>query len=337
MLAEWSAGCDDVNGEGWAEEFRQLPNLEQVTRDGGKGLAKGVALVNAERQEQRPSRRWWIKGIIFTRCVVAAWACARPNGKRPKRWPRRRRRSKKLEECAGKDKRRRRPAAHARTAWREAEEAMDTGANGNGSGNKTKEALRLFTPDRRIEHASAAEAVLAQTLPQLPDSDFAKTKRQLQKPEMLNYLDHVQQTNRGLAISRGSEAGGGATGMLASSTGSVARAKGAQAAALRGVLLMCAVVLAKAGEEGQQAVAAVRDIFRRAYRASSLGGVHQQRAAHAPRPASQDDARPAGPQTPVLELPHLPHRPPPRHHPLPTSGRSLARGHALVGCAQINT
>ena len=42
-----------------------------------------------------------------------------------------------------------------------------------------------------------------------------------------------------------------------------------KAAALRGVLLVCAVVLSKA-DEGFQAVAAVRDIFRRAYRASSL-------------------------------------------------------------------
>ena len=33
---------------------------------------------------------------------------------------------------------------------------------------------------------------------------------------------------------------------------------------------MCAVVLSKAGPAGQQAVAAVRDVFRRAYRASSL-------------------------------------------------------------------
>jgi hypothetical protein len=42
-----------------------------------------------------------------------------------------------------------------------------------------------------------------------------------------------------------------------------------KAAALRGVMLVRAAVLGKA-EQGQQAVAAVREIFRRAYRASSL-------------------------------------------------------------------
>ena len=45
--------------------------------------------------------------------------------------------------------------------------------------------------------------------------------------------------------------------------------EGTSAAALRGVLLMCAVVLSKSAE-GLQATAAVKDIFRRAYRASSL-------------------------------------------------------------------
>src|SRR4029077_2414865 len=43
-----------------------------------------------------------------------------------------------------------------------------------------------------------------------------------------------------------------------------------QAAVRRGILLVCAVVLSKADAVGTQAVTAVRDIFRRAYRASSL-------------------------------------------------------------------
>src|SRR5205085_4280074 len=57
---------------------------------------------------------------------------------------------------------------------------------------KTKQALRLITPEGDLNTRQRAEAQLAQTLPRLPDAAFAKTKRQLQKPEMLNYLDHVQ-------------------------------------------------------------------------------------------------------------------------------------------------
>jgi hypothetical protein len=43
-----------------------------------------------------------------------------------------------------------------------------------------------------------------------------------------------------------------------------------RAAAMRGVMLLCAVALSQAGEAGQAAVASVRDLLRRAYRASSL-------------------------------------------------------------------
>jgi len=38
------------DGQEWAAEFRQLPAAEPVRRDGGQGLAKGVARVSAERQ-----------------------------------------------------------------------------------------------------------------------------------------------------------------------------------------------------------------------------------------------------------------------------------------------
>src|SRR5262249_32287779 len=48
----WLSGrlADDRNGQTWAEEFRRFPKLQQVTRDGGSGLAKGIALVNQQRQ-----------------------------------------------------------------------------------------------------------------------------------------------------------------------------------------------------------------------------------------------------------------------------------------------
>src|SRR5207244_3423605 len=50
----WVCGrlSDEVSGAAWSQEFARLPNLEQVACDGGSGLAKGVELLNAQRQEQ---------------------------------------------------------------------------------------------------------------------------------------------------------------------------------------------------------------------------------------------------------------------------------------------
>ena len=49
----WLGGrlANNRSGETWAKEFRRLIVAEQVTADGGSGLRKGVALVNAERQQ----------------------------------------------------------------------------------------------------------------------------------------------------------------------------------------------------------------------------------------------------------------------------------------------
>jgi hypothetical protein len=41
------------DGEQWAKELEQLPNLEHFVRDGGKGLENGLARVNAKRREQQ--------------------------------------------------------------------------------------------------------------------------------------------------------------------------------------------------------------------------------------------------------------------------------------------
>src|SRR5205807_277542 len=85
----------------------------------------------------------------------------------------------------------------ANTAWRQAEKLMDRWSEREQLWQKVKEALRLFTPEGELNTRAQARAVLEATLPLLPDA-FAKTKRQLQKPEMLNYLDHVQQQLKGL-------------------------------------------------------------------------------------------------------------------------------------------
>ena len=50
----WTSGrlAPRRDGQEWAKEFRQLPNLRQATQGGGTGRAKGLKrLVNAERQQ----------------------------------------------------------------------------------------------------------------------------------------------------------------------------------------------------------------------------------------------------------------------------------------------
>jgi hypothetical protein len=257
-----------VDGEGWAQEFRQLPNLEQLARDGGTALAKGVALVNAERREQgRPPLV--DQGDHFHALRGSRVGFRKAQRKAATALAEAEKAQKELEECQKQGQHANAASGHGRTAWRKAEEALDDWSELEDTWSKTKQALRLVTPEGDLNTRQRAEALLAQTLPRLPDADFAKTKRQIQKPEMLNYLDHVQRQLEALPFPEEVKQAAVRQECLRRQP-EVLQGEGKPAAALRGVLLVCAVVLAKGEKVGQQAVAAVRDIFRRAYRASSL-------------------------------------------------------------------
>ena len=176
---------------------------------------------------------------------------------------------KALDECARQGQAQTGAAARARHAWHKAEKAMADWQNTERLWQQTKDALPLITPDGEVNTRARAEAVLAQTLPQLPDSDFAKTKRKLQRPEMLNYLDRVQNKLESLPVPAEVKQAAVQQEALRRRP-ELLKGDNPKAAALRGVMLACAVALSGAGKTGEAAVVGVREIFRRAYRASSL-------------------------------------------------------------------
>ena len=134
---------------------------------------------------------------------------------------------------------------------------------------QSKDALVLITPEGELNTRTKAQAKLEQTLALLPDADFAKVKHQLQNPDLLNYLDVVEKKLAALPLAEEvkqaaiqHEAFQRRPELLTGET--------PQASARRGVLLLCTLILSRAGAAGQEATKAVRAIFRRAYRASSL-------------------------------------------------------------------
>jgi hypothetical protein len=266
----WLSGrlSGEVSGEAWAKEFRQLPNLEQVMRDGGKGLEKGVALVSAERQEQDKAPLT-DQGDHFHALRPGSVGLNKAQRQASKALAEAEAAQKEMDERARQGKSRKGIATRVSHAWKQAEQAMDTWQERERLWEKTKQALHLITPEGELNTRSKAEAVLAETLPQLPDGDFGKAKRQLQQPEMLNYLDRVQEKVAALPYAEDVKQAAVRQEGLRRCPEAM-QGETPKAAALRGVLLVCAVVLSKAGEEGKQAIVAVKDIFRRAYRASSL-------------------------------------------------------------------
>ena len=256
----WMSGrlSAEVSGAAWAREFEALPNLAQLARDGGTGLKKGVGLVNAQRQTQkRPPVV--DQGDHFHALRHGGVGLRKAQAHASRTLAEAEQAQKEMEACARQGQKQTGAAARARCAWQRAEQAMDTWQERERLWQRAKGAMELFTPSGELNSRAQAEAVLAETLSQLPASDFAKAKRQMQKPEMLNYLDRVQEALAALPFPEEvKQAVVRQEGLRRRPE--LLRGETSQAAALRGVLLMCAVVLSKTEEVGQQALTAVRDI-----------------------------------------------------------------------------
>jgi hypothetical protein len=266
----WLSGrlSAEVNGEAWAKEFTQLPNLEQVMRDGGSALHKGVNLVQQQRQAQGQSPLT-DQGDHFHALRNGRVGLKQAQRQASKALAQAEAAQKEVDQRWHHGQSRAGIATRASLAWGNAEQAMDSWQQQQQAWEQTKQALQLLTPDGTLNTRACAEAVLAETLPQLPDSGFATVKRQLQQPEMLHYLDRVQDQLAALPLAAEVKQAAVRQEALRRRPQAL-QGDSPKAAALRGVLLVCAVVLSKAGDEGVQATTAVKDIFRRAYRASSL-------------------------------------------------------------------
>jgi len=92
---------------------------------------------------------------------------------------------------------------------------------------------------------------------------------------MLNYLDRVQEQVGEIAIPRRSDASGGAARGACGLRPELLKGENRKAAALRGVMLVCAVVLSKTGKVGQDAVAAGAADFSPSVPGEQPSGVHQ--------------------------------------------------------------
>jgi hypothetical protein len=267
----WMAGqlSPEASGEAWTRQLGALESLEQVTRDGGTGLRKGVQQVDAARRaEGRPGVADQLDHFHTVR--EGNRALRKTASKARRAFERAEAAQKALEKRLGQGQNATAAGMTAGRLWKRAERAMDRWQTVEQTWQRTRETLPLFTPEGALNSREQAEAVLAQTLPLLPEPDFAKTKRFLRQPQTLTYLDEVHRKLAALPSSS-SDLREAALRL----EGARRRPEGLQgdsssATTQRALLLACTVLLAKAGQAGEGMVQAVRSIFRNTWRASSL-------------------------------------------------------------------
>lgn len=266
----WVSGrlTEVLSGAAWTEELGRLPHLEQVARDAGSCLGKGVADLNHKRQEQ---------GQSPVADQLDHFHVLREGGRAVGRAERAAQRAQlalaKTEADRGRRQWRGLPAIGLSNRIRarrvQAEVALEAWLARDAAWQQAKQAVQLFTPQGELNSRTQAEAQLAAALAMLPDAEFGAAKRLLQRPQVLTYLDEVQRKLAALPVPAAvREAAVQQEGLRRRPE--LLRGEGSAAAAQRGLLLVCAVVLAKAGAVGQQAVQGVRAALRSSWRASSL-------------------------------------------------------------------
>jgi hypothetical protein len=266
----WLTGrlVEQRDGATWAAAFRQLPHLEQLTRDGGTGLRKGLALVNAQRQQQgqpaiadqqdhfhalREGRRALQRMQHRVSRLLAAAEAAEGRQRR------------KVRRCGSRQG----VAVAVARAWRKAEQAMDGWSRAEQAWAAVRQGLGLLTPQGEPNTRARAEAVIRAALPALVGPQWSKARRVLLCPELLTFLDRVQQ--RLTAVSAPAEVVQAAVQVESVRRQPQAvREEGPRGGARRGLLLVAGLVVTLSGEVGQRALAEVGKILSDTWRASSL-------------------------------------------------------------------
>jgi hypothetical protein len=255
------------DGTEWAQEFRQLPNLRQTTQDGGTGLAKGLAIVNAERQQagqtavvaQDDHFHVFREGRRALRKMQGAVARRMEQASRADR----KAATKERRTGDGRGK-----GAAAR-AWRRAQQAMDAWSVAEKAWQAVEHALRLFTPDGALNTRVWAEAAVEAALPHLAGPEWSKVRRLLKRPQLLTFVDKAHEALSALPVTEERLTAAVRVEGLRRQPERL-REESVRGAALRGVWLVAGLVLSLSGVAGVQALALVRSALQGVWRASSL-------------------------------------------------------------------
>jgi hypothetical protein len=264
----WRGGRWAARREGpaWAQEFRNLTAAEPITRDGGQGMAKGLALLNQERQAtgrptvddpedhchlfQRGQRALPEVPGKATKALDAA-------AKLPKRIDRRRRAGVPL---AGGT------VAAAHPLWQKAEAASQRCSAQDDAWGRLRAALRLFRPDGTLNTRAQAQAQVAAAWAALTGPEWKRIQTKLVSVKAFPFLDRVERQVQALPVEP--ELARAALRVEGRRRhGAALRGEGPSARALRGVLRAAGLVLALA--LGAGALTLVRGVLRGVWRASS--------------------------------------------------------------------
>jgi len=255
------------DGEQWAKELEKLPALQHLVRDGGKGLENGLARVNRQRrQDGQPLIGDQLDHFHTLR--EGRRALRKTQAQAERAWGKAEEADKKEARQGRQGQARTGYATQAVLKWQRAEQAFHEWESAERAFGQVREALRPFTAEGELNTRGRAEQAVRAALPQLAGEHWDKFKRLLRQPETYTYLDRLQGRIEALPIPEEvREAVVASEGVRQSPQ--LAQGEGQRQGVMRGLVVVFGVLIASAGQAGQQAVATVRQAVRCVGRASS--------------------------------------------------------------------
>lgn len=268
----WITGDVAANREGitWGAHFDRFSKLEHAVTDAGVGLLTGLSLANERRAASEAADQ---PGISHSLDVFHA----KREGNRARRvtearlwkaqkqadqlWRPLKKRQQKGLSIKGQTQK-----AHA--ASRKAEALLDQAIDIETAWREVCSTLEWFTPDGRRNTSAAARAKLDEWLPKLTGSEWGKTVRLLSRPESVAFLDRVDERLRSLALNADDLEDALRVEWLRRNPGLLSGES--QSSGVRRAWWMAVSVRLSQDEEFAKAVGAVREVYRRSWRASSL-------------------------------------------------------------------
>jgi hypothetical protein len=254
--------AEDRSGLTWAAELKPYTGLEQLYRDAGTGLEKGLQEINRVRlQESQKAVADQHDHFHLLREGRRALRKLQGQATRALKVAEKMQRALKRKGNYGYRKTGRATVAGRR--WRQAEAALDAWSAGEAAWGRVRAALQVFTPSGELNTREQAEAAVRAVLPELEGPVWAKARRLLCRPEVLTFLDRLGQELPSEPLVEAALCLEGAR--RRSEPLPAAR----QGGAYQGLLLLSGLLLSLSGESGEQARQTVSGALRLAWRGSS--------------------------------------------------------------------
>lgn len=255
------------DGEQWAKELAQLPALQHLVRDAGKGLENGLARVNEQRPKDRQQRITDQLDQVHTRREGRRGLHQTP-AQAERAWTTAEEADQKVARHERQGQARTGSATGAVRTWQKAEHAFQQWERAERAVEQVRQAPPPFTPEGGLNTRDRALPVVEALLPQLPGAPRDTFKRRRRRPQTCTELDRLRGRIEALPVAEAvREAVVRSAGIRQNPR--LVQGEGPSQGAMRGLLVVLRVRSAAAGQAGQQAGAGVRPAVRYVGRASS--------------------------------------------------------------------